>query len=152
MKLQQGNIFRSVCQEFCPQGGVCMAGGMCGSGTCMAGGMHGRGYAWRGRHAWQGGHVWGVPGGGVHGRKNGNCSGWYASYWNAFLFWIILDLHSHVLLISANQKSKVNWCRNKGEFKYVSINTCQLSSVTVGRQKSGSQKVQECYGLRFNPL
>ena len=27
-KLGQGNIFRSVCQEFCPQGwGVCMAGG-----------------------------------------------------------------------------------------------------------------------------
>ena len=32
--------------------------------------------------------------GGVHGRKNGNCSGRYASYWNAFLFVmkICLDL------------------------------------------------------------
>ena len=32
-KLGQGNIFRSVCQEFCPWGG-----GMCGEGVCMAGG------------------------------------------------------------------------------------------------------------------
>ena len=54
--------------------GVCMAGGMCKrGGACMAGGvfvvgsMHGRG-------------------GGVRGRNNGNCSGRYASYWNAFLF------------------------------------------------------------------
>ena len=23
--------------------------------------------------------------GGVHGRRDGHCSGWYASYWNAFL-------------------------------------------------------------------
>ena len=23
---------------------------------------------------------------GVHGRRDGHCSGWYASYWNAFLF------------------------------------------------------------------
>ena len=76
--LGQGNIFRSVCQEFCPQGGgacvagghawpggmyqghawwgVCMAGGMYG-GACMAGGMHGRGCAWLGgMHG--GGHVW----------------------------------------------------------------------------------------------
>ena len=42
-KLGQGNIFRSVCQQFCPGGvrgrGVCMAGR-----ACMAGG-----------HVWQGG-------------------------------------------------------------------------------------------------
>ena len=24
-KLRQGNIFTSVCQEFCPQGGVCLS-------------------------------------------------------------------------------------------------------------------------------
>ena len=67
-KLRQGNIFTSMCQEFCPQGGgghvwqggACMAGkhawwgecmvgvgGMCGGGmhgrgVCMGGGMHGR--------------------------------------------------------------------------------------------------------------
>ena len=23
---------------------------------------------------------------GLHGRRDGHCSGWYASYWNAFLF------------------------------------------------------------------
>ena len=42
-KLGQGNIFRSVCQEFCPQaGGGCMAGGhawqggVSGRGACVA--------------------------------------------------------------------------------------------------------------------
>ena len=38
-KLGQGNIFRSVCQEFCPREGACMAGG----GMCGREGMHGRG-------------------------------------------------------------------------------------------------------------
>ena len=45
MKLGQVNIFRSVCQEFCPQGGMHGRGmcgrGVCGRGVCMAGGMHG---------------------------------------------------------------------------------------------------------------
>ena len=47
-------------------------GGMCGGGACMpgAGGMHGRGACIVG---------------GMHGRRVGYCSGWYASYWNAFL-------------------------------------------------------------------
>ena len=40
-KLGQGNIFRSVCQEFCPQGGghACVAGGRVWWGACMAGGL-----------------------------------------------------------------------------------------------------------------
>ena len=53
-----------------------MAVGMCGRGACMAGGMHG-----------------GVGGGGgMHGRRDGHCSGWYASYWNAYLF-IAINVH-----------------------------------------------------------
>ena len=44
-------------------------GGMCGRGACMAGGVHG--------------------GGGMRGRRDGHCCGWYASYWNAFLFIIL---------------------------------------------------------------
>ena len=48
-----------------------MAGGhMHGRGACMAGG-----YVLGGRAWW----------GGMRARKNGNCSGRYASYWNAFL-------------------------------------------------------------------
>ena len=49
----------------------------------MAGGMHGGGdHAWRGgMHG--GGHVWQR---GVRSRRDGHCSGRYASYWNAFLF------------------------------------------------------------------
>ena len=52
MKLRQGNIFTSVCQEFCPLGG---------GGRVWQGGMHGRGWAdMHGRDC-------------VCGRKNGNC-------------------------------------------------------------------------------
>ena len=63
----------------------------------MAGGVHGRG---RGMcsgnvcvaegHVWQGACVAKGEGGWrglcMHGRRDGHCSGWYASYWNAFLF------------------------------------------------------------------
>ena len=83
--LRQGNIFRSVCQEFCPQGGHAWQGGIRGRGPCMAGacvagracmvggcmaercawqrGVHGRG-CMAGGHTWQGGacmavgHAW----------------------------------------------------------------------------------------------
>ena len=49
--------------------GVCrtrVGGGMCGKEACVAGG-----------HAWQGG---------MRGRRDGHCSGRYASSWNTFLF------------------------------------------------------------------
>ena len=58
---------------------VCVAGG---------GGMHGGGGACvAGGHAWQGCVVGEAYGGGgiMHGRRDGHCSGLYASYWNAFL-------------------------------------------------------------------
>ena len=73
MNLGQGNIFRSMSQEFHPQGdmhggryawqGACVAGG-----TCVVGGVHGRG------HAWQGVCV----AGGMHGR--GTCMAGCAWY------------------------------------------------------------------------
>ena len=133
--MQQGNVFTSMCQEFCP-GGICVVGGMYGrghawQGACVAGAMHGRGVCMVGGHVWQGGawqgcvhgrgHVWHAWQGGMHGgghagkgacmtsrcalqgacmaggcawqggmcgRRNGHCSGQYASYWNAFLFYI----------------------------------------------------------------
>ena len=58
--LGQGNIFRSVCQEFCPQGG------------CMVWGVHGPGGAWSQGDAWSWGCM--VLGGfmvlgAVHGPK-----------------------------------------------------------------------------------
>ena len=63
MKLGQGNIFRSMCQEFCPwgkggvvgRGGTCMAQGMCGGGHVWQGGMCGGGHVWW-RHVWWGMH------------------------------------------------------------------------------------------------
>ena len=78
--------------------GVCMAGGACVVGGC----------------AWQGGDM--------HGRKNGNCSGRYASYWNAFLLllhpqknsphanWLQIGEYSdlvHLVLFGAESTHKV---------------------------------------------
>ena len=63
-------------------------GGMCG-GVCMVGGMHGGGHVWQ----------WVCVAGGMHGRgvrgryyEIQSMSGRYASYWNAFLSWVFLDL------------------------------------------------------------
>ena len=65
-KLGQGNIFRSVCQEFCPHGGHVWQGGMHGTGD-----MHGGGHVWQGGVCMTGevcvaGGMHGS--GGVHGR------------------------------------------------------------------------------------
>ena len=79
--LGQGNIFRSVCQEFCPQGGMhgkgghawwgACVGGMCGREACVVGGCAWWGVCMAGGHAWQGGmhhrgcvvggHAWQIP-------------------------------------------------------------------------------------------
>ena len=63
-----------------------MVGGMCGRGCVGQAGMCGRG---RG-HAWQRAmHGRGAcVAGGMHDRRDGHCSRWYASYWNAFLFYL----------------------------------------------------------------
>ena len=68
--------------------GMCMAGGVW-QGVCMARRVYGReGCAWQGRVCMAGrvvhgtGHVWQ---GCMQGRRDGHCSLWYASYWNAFL-------------------------------------------------------------------
>ena len=111
---QGGTCGRGHAQQgACVVEGVHGRGGMCGrgvghawwghawQGACVAGAhvWQGVGHAWWG-HAWQGGmHGGGVcvargmcgSGGlawqeGMCGRRNGHCSGRYASYWNAFLF------------------------------------------------------------------
>ena len=84
MKLRQGNVFTSVCQEFCPQGGMCgEGGGMCGEGGCEC---------WRGVEgcAWQGACVVGAcmahtPPPPYTTRYGRSMRGRYTSYWNAFL-------------------------------------------------------------------
>ena len=68
-KLRQGNIFTSMCQEFCLQWGVCCRG-MCMAGACIVGGMHGRGACMVGACV-AGGAVW--QGGGLCGR---GCAWW----------------------------------------------------------------------------
>ena len=67
--------------------GVVGGRGQVWQGACVVGGMCGRGYVW-----WGGVHGGGacmtsgcMAGGGMRGRKNGNCSGQYGSYWNAFV-------------------------------------------------------------------
>ena len=56
--------------------------GMHGKGVaCMVKeGMHGKGVACMVKEGMHG-KGWG----GVYGRRDGHCSGWYASCWNAFL-------------------------------------------------------------------
>ena len=52
-------------------------------GACVVGGMHGR-RGMRGRGT--------CVAGGMHDRRDGHCSGWYASYLNAFLFYLCNDV------------------------------------------------------------
>ena len=107
----------------CVVGGACMAGGVQGRGVCGRG-VRGRGCAWQrgmhGGHAWQGACMAGgmcVAGGAcvVHMPPDRyyeirSMSGWYASYWNAFLctlnsrgrFRIMIDLSSVVTKASAS--------------------------------------------------
>ena len=115
-KLGQGNIFRSMCQEFCTQGGGCGRGGMCGRGVCMAeGACMAGGCAWQGEgHAWRGGACMAgwvcdggcmCGGGTMHGRGRAchphtpdttrygqSMRGRCASNWNAFLSVTIITL------------------------------------------------------------
>ena len=82
--LGQGNIFRSVCQEFCPQGEACMVAGghawLLGGHAWLLGGLHGCGgvcmvagrvRGCRGACMVAGGHAWLLEGawllGGMHG-------------------------------------------------------------------------------------
>ena len=55
--LRKGIVFRSMCQEFCLQGGHVWQGGMHGQGACVTG--VGGGHAWQGWGACMaGGHAW----------------------------------------------------------------------------------------------
>ena len=79
-KLGQGNIFRSLCQEFCPQEGGMHGRGRCAwQGACMvggvAGGMHGRGCMIGGGVAGRACVAGGMCGRGVHGREHAWCRG-----------------------------------------------------------------------------
>ena len=89
MKLGQGNIFRSVCQEFCPQWGLQ---------------AHTQGEGWG---VWLGGSPGPHPGGspGPHSY----CCGWYTSYWNAFLFLhAFLIINAYYLCGALDNWSKIN--------------------------------------------
>ena len=75
--LGQDNIFTSVCQEFCPRGGVCSAGGAWSWGGLSAPGVPGP----RGVCSQDGS----APRGGVPAGDPLRTARRYASYWNAFL-------------------------------------------------------------------
>ena len=111
-KLRQGNVFTSVCQEFCPQGGLCpsmyhrshdwglsvwgegslFGGGLCLEGLCVWGICPGGGYVWGvslHKVFVQGVSVQGVSVRAIPPPTKTPCtvtSRRYASYWNAFLF------------------------------------------------------------------
>ena len=65
-------------------GGMHSEGGMCGEGghTWQKGGVCGGGMC--GREAYMAGGA--CVAGGMHSRRDGHCSGRYASYWNVFFF------------------------------------------------------------------
>ena len=117
---------RGVCMAGAIHGKGVHGGGMHGRGVCMAGamrgkGVHGGGHAWQGNvhgkgmhggggHAWQGGmHGRGVcvargyawqgacMKGDTHGMRDGHCSRWYASSWNAFLLSYYLYMKQQVI-------------------------------------------------------
>ena len=69
-----------MCVAGSAHGGVCVCvwQGVCVEGGRGGGGMHGKG--------------------GVRDAKNSNCSGRYASYWNAFLFGVEV-FASHLLAL-----------------------------------------------------
>ena len=79
-KLRKGNIFTRVCQEFCPQGGVCQTPPVLGRHPPRQTRQTPPTPLWAdtplGRHPL-----------GIHlPPADSYCSGRYTSYWNAFLF------------------------------------------------------------------
>ena len=79
----------------CPEG-VCMLGrGACMPGECACAG----GRAWSGGCAWLGPRTPPWPDTTRYGRS---MSGWYASYWNAFLYFICC-------LRSSSHHSRISW-------------------------------------------
>ena len=99
----KGYVFTRVCHSV-------HRVGIRGRGACEAGGMHGRGCAWQGACV-SGGAWWGCACmvGGMRGRyyEIRSMSGWYASYWNAFLLFTCF-VCCFVLKIFGPQKS---FCR-----------------------------------------
>ena len=86
--MRKGNVFTSVCQEFCPQGRGCLPLGLGVVYTSKRDPLRQSPppslrqtspLGWHplpsGRHPTSGPH-----------QRDSHCSGWYASYWNAFLF------------------------------------------------------------------
>ena len=74
---------------------MCDGGGHVWLGACSTG-CAWQGDVWPGGHAWQrgvrdGAHAWRGGGGGMRGRRDGHCSGRYASYLNAFLMNLYLE-------------------------------------------------------------
>ena len=86
-KLGQGNIFRSVCKEFCPWGGGGIPACLAGLQAHTQGEVKGSGLGGLEAHT-QGGlqaHTWGGIPACTEADPPPSC-GRYASYWNAFLF------------------------------------------------------------------
>ena len=100
-ELRQGNVFRSVCQEFCPQMGFLP--------QCMLG------YTPLGRHptSVDTPSLADIPQ--ADAPPVGYCSGRYASYWNAFLFFFwrtsVLFLQQTFFRLKLKCLSRRNSCQ-----------------------------------------
>ena len=127
--LGQGNIFIGVCQEFCSQGG-CLLQGVC----LLPGGVS-------------------APGGClVETPPDGYCGRWYASYWNAFLFYLenILQRFSHgesvYVIISNLLIQHKNLVASNLSFRYIGsvLVDVQVHGLKQLRHHAGYQKVSRC--------
>ena len=89
-KSQKGNVLTSLCQEFCPQGGG-RGGVHPWADTSQADTSH-RQKAPLGRYSPGQTPSSRHPRAGTPSQEDGYCSGRYASYWNVFLFSIVMGL------------------------------------------------------------
>ena len=120
--LGQGNIFTSVCQEFCSRGGCLLLGGcLVRGGLVLGGAVWFRGEVPAPRGCLVGGVL--VRGaqtphsrGKLRGIRpspppppDGYCCGRYASYWNAFLFSLVYTTTVTRQLIK-NKRYCSFWC------------------------------------------
>ena len=115
--------------RLCAWRGACMAGV-----GCVAGGMCGRG---------------GMCGkGGMGGRRDGHCSGRYASYWNAFLISLdyrLIEKTLDVISIVTNVTSPIN--NLLLVFNHISRRFCTKVTVTklsMIKKPSGGKKYCLC--------
>ena len=96
---------------------ACVKNSVHGGGACVAGGS--------------------MCGRGVRGRRDGHCSGWYASYWNAFLYHYRLIFRNSLLTV-CNYQCTLKPCSHLYDGSHGNNLWCSyLTSAFVSNLKNG---------------